>query len=605
MKSFMKMLGFLKSQWPKFVASLFFMMGFSALNGISLGMLVPILHVLFKANTGDYSSISGLSPSIKKFLIKYVFQYPPIQAVERLAIFIVIVYFLKGIFMYFGRIFTAMVNEGIARDLRNRLFAKMMELPLGFFHSMSSGDISARFINEVTLVKTTFTNGFYVILKEGLNMIAFLIVALWASWQLTLLTLILVPIASGIVVLLGKKIRKRANKANIMMGKIGKQLSEALGGIKIVKGFATEEREIEKFRKRSGDFYKAYVRFESVNALGSPLTEFVTSIIAGLILFVSAHLIFQYHTLSPEKFFVFLAASLSLMSPLKRVTQANLILQQGIASMWRLFDILEAEPEPGVKHRGRVKFKRIRNSIKYDHVYFTYDGEKWALKDINFEIRKGEKVALVGPSGAGKSTIADLLLRFYEPTKGRILIDGLDLKEYDLKSYRRKISVVPQETFLFDGTIYENIAYARPDATENEVIEAAKKAKVHEFVMKLPKKYGTFIGERGVRISGGERQRIAIARAILRDPEILILDEATSSLDSYSEEIIKKALSELLVGRTALIIAHRLSTILNADKIIVINKGEILDIGKHKELYERCKLYRELADLQFISSGVL
>ena len=604
MKSFIKMLGFLKSQWTKFVASLIFMMGFSVLNGISLGMLVPILHVLFKANSGDYSSISGLNPTLKKILVRYIFQYPPIQAVERLAVFIVVIYFLKGIFMYLGRIFTAMVNEGIAKDLRNRLFSKMMELPLSFFHSMSSGDISARFINEVQLVKTTFTNGFYVILKEGFNMIAFLIVAIWASWQLTLITLILVPVASAIVVLLGKKIRKRANKANIMMGRIGKQLSEALGGIKVVKGFGTEEREIDKFKKRSWDFYKAYVRFESVNALGSPLTEFVTSIIAGLILFVSAYLIFKYHTLSPEKFFVFLAASLSLMSPLKRVTQANLILQQGIASMWRLFEILEAEPEHGIKHRGRLTFERLKQGIAYEDVYFTYDGETWALRGVSFEIKRGEKVAIVGPSGAGKSTIADLLLRFYEPTRGRIIVDGHDLKEYDLKSYRRKISVVPQETFLFDGTIFENIAYAKPDATREEVIKAAKRARVHEFVMRLPEKYDTLIGERGVRISGGERQRIAIARAILRNPEILVLDEATSSLDSYSEEMIRHALEELLVGRTSLIIAHRLSTILNADKIIVLNKGKILDIGKHRELYERCKLYRDLANLQFISQEV-
>ncbi len=600
MKSFIRMLGFLKSQWLNFVLSLIFMMGFSALNGISLGMLVPILHVLFRANSGDYSSISGLSPTIKNLLIKHILSYPPIQAVERLAIFIIGVYFLKGLFMYLGRVFTAMVNEGIARDLRNRLFSKMMELPLGFFHSISTGDISSRFINEVTLVKTTFTNGFYVILKEGFNIIAFLVVALWASWRLTIITLVLVPVASGIVVLLGKKIRKRANRANIMMGKIGKQLSEALGGIKVVKGFATEDREIEKFRKRSSDFYRAYVRFESVNALGSPLTEFVTSIIAGLILFISARLIFQYHTLSPEKFFVFLAASLSMMSPLKRVTQANLILQQGIASMWRLFEILDAEPEPGLVKRGKIQFNKLKDSIVYDGVYFSYDGKKWALQDISFDIRRGEKVALVGPSGAGKSTIADLLMRFYEPTKGRILVDGMDIRMYEIKSYRRKIAVVPQETFLFDGTIFENIAYARPDATMEEVIEAAEKAQVHEFVMKLPDKYETLIGERGIRISGGERQRIAIARAILRDPEILILDEATSSLDSYSEEMIKKALDELLVNRTSLIIAHRLSTILNADKIIVINRGKIMDMGTHEELYKRCKLYRDLANLQFI-----
>ncbi len=598
MKDYFKLLSYLKPYVLEFLLAFVFMVLFSALEGISMGMLSPILKVLFGMSKGFTPTGSGIVAQVKVFINKFVLQYPPIEATKRLAFLMILIYFLKALCSYFQKIFSVMVQEKVTRDVRNSLFSKILELPYSFFNRINSGEIISKFINDVNLIRVAITDGLSTLIRESLRSVAFIVVAFLASWKLSIATLVLVPVSVTVVLEIGKRLRRRSQRAQEKMGLMGHHLAETLGGIKVVKGFGTEEQECTRFRRKTHDYYKARMRFEYLGALGSPLTEFLSVLVAAVILLYGARLIFIEKSLSPDGFFVFLAAALSLMQPLKKISQANVHIQHGIAASRRIFEILELKSDERLHRKGRP-FEGVREQIEFVNVYFSYREGMPTLRGVSFVIKKGEKVALVGPSGAGKSTIADILAGFYEPDRGSVLIDGYDLREYDLQSYRSKLAIVPQETFLFTGTVFDNIAYAVPNAKEEDVLKAAELAQVTAFLSRLPDGIYTKLGERGCTLSGGERQRIAIARAILRNPDILILDEATASLDAESERLVNEALEVLMEGRTTLIIAHRLSTVLKADKIVVIDKGEVIDIGKHEELLERCELYRYLYELQF------
>ncbi len=599
-RTILELLSFLK-QHKLLAATAFVLMGISSLlNGISIGMFSPILKVLFRtAQASEFNISNSKLQWINDLLQPFIFSVDPLTATKRISMLIVGIYFVKFIFNYTQKISSVMLQEKIVKDIRIKMFHRLLELPLSFFHRTSVGEIISRFINDVTLVRQAFVDGIFVMVAESLNAVVYILLAVIISWKLTLFTLFLVPTSMLLFALIGKKLRKRSTRTQEKMGDIGEHLNESLNGIKIIKIFSAEGSELKKFVERAKLYYRAVLRFEYLSSLGPPLTELFTAIIASIVLVYGAKLIFIEKSLTPDTFFVFLAASLSTMRPLKRLFQANTFIQHGLAATERITGLLKEPSEFEIMSYGKLKFEKLHRSIEFDDVWFMYNGRKQALKGVSFEIKRGENVALVGPSGAGKSTIADMLAGFYLPQKGKLLIDGVDIREYDIREYRKKIAVVPQEPFLFSGTIYENILYARPDASRDEVIKAAQIAAAHDFIVKLPNGYETTVGERGVMLSGGERQRIALARAILRDPEILILDEATSALDSESEELIHQALQKILEGRTTLAIAHRLSTILEADKIVVIDDGQVKDIGRHAELIDRCELYRRLYKLQF------
>jgi len=594
MKELRKLLFFLKPHLIKFSLGALFLLFFSLTRGLILGMLSPLLRVLFGVESPLNIRGGFIQKKIFLFLESHYLNLSPLQATFNLSLTIVLLFLASSIFFYVGKVLMIGVEERMLKDLRDRIFKNIIEMPYHFFHKVKSGEIVSKFINDVGLIKGALRDGIYVILWEGTTAFVYIGVAFLACWKLSLLSLILVPLATFFIFFIGKHLRRKSRKTQERMASLGQHLTEKIGGMKVVKGFGAEEREYQNFKKKILSYYKAKLRLEYLSALGSPLTELLSSIVAASILLYGANLIFIEKSLSPDRFFVFLAAALSLMQPLKRISMANAPLQQGIAALRRLKDLLEEK-----KFEKRKKeFKGFRSSIEFKEVSFSYSDERPALHNVSFEIRKGERVALVGPSGSGKTTIADLIIGLYTPRKGRILIDGADLSSYDLSSFRKKVAVVPQDPVLFSGTLLENIRYANPDASLDEVLQAAKKASVLGLIEKLPSGIETMVGERGISLSGGERQKVALARAFLRNPQILVLDEPTSSMDSKSEEEIREALKLLPKETTVIIIAHRLSTVREADKIIVLELGRIVDIGKHEELLKRCQLYRNLCELQ-------
>ena len=589
------LLSFMGRHWFLFSASFLMALLGSLSEGIAVGTLSPLLRVLFNQE--------GLPPFLSDprlawlgNLIKtHILGVSPMLAVSRLALFMIVLYGLKSLFNYLHRAWASAVQEGVTRDIRDALFRKLMRVPLSGFSRLSSGDIMARFSSDAEQAKRALTDGFFVLLQEGLKGIVYLVIAAIASWKLLLFALVLVPVSMLLITYVGRKLRKRSGRAAERMGDMNRYLYELLSGIKVVKISAQEKEEELRFSGHNRSYFSSMMRLAWMANLGPPLTEFLTALVAAGMLLYSANLIFLEGSLSPDQFMVFLVSALSLMHPLKMLFAANAPIQQGLASMARVGRVLGVPEE---KREGR-EFPGITEGIEIRELWFAYDPGVPVLKDINLSIKKGERLALVGPSGAGKSTLADLLAGFGEPTKGEILIDGTRLSDFSVTSYRRKVSLVPQETFLFSGSVFRNIAYARPDADVASVVRAAEDAFAHDFIQELPDGYDTELGERGARLSGGQRQRIALARALLKDPDLVILDEATSALDSESEEAVKSALERVLSGRTSVIIAHRLSTVLSADRIAVLNEGRLVDVGSHEELMERCPLYRRLYRLQF------
>jgi len=589
------LLAFLGRHWFLFSASFLMALLGSLAEGIAVGTLSPLLRVLFNQE--------GLPPFLSdpRFawlgnLIKtHILGVSPMLAVSRLALFMIVLYGLKSLFNYLHRAWAAAVQEGVTRDIRDALFRKLMRVPLSGFSRLSSGDIMARFSSDVEQAKRALTDGFFVVVQEGLKGVVYLAIAAIASWKLLLFALVLVPVSIILIAYVGRKLRKRSGRAQERMGDMSRYLYELLSGIKVVK-ISTQEREEEgRFAWHNKAYFSSMMRLAWMANLGPPLTEFLTAIVAAGMLLYSANLIFLEGSLSPDQFMVFLVSALSLMRPLKMLFAANAPIQQGLASVARVGRVLAVPEEP----RGGREFLGMRDGLEIRELWFSYDPGVPVLKDINLFIKKGERLALVGPSGAGKSTLADLLAGFGSPEKGEILVDGVSLREFSPVSYRRRVSLVPQETFLFSGSVFQNIAYAKPDADVASVIRAAEDAFAHDFIQELSEGYDTELGERGARLSGGQRQRIALARALLKDPDLVILDEATSALDSESEEAVKSALERVLAGRTSVIIAHRLSTVLSADRIAVLNEGRLVDVGTHDELMERCPLYRRLYRLQF------
>ena len=513
---------------------------------------------------------------------------------------IVGLYFLKGIFYYGQAYLMSYVGQRIVADLREKLYHHLQYLSLSFFTKTPTGILISRLTNDVTLIQGAVSSAITTVLRDSFTIIALTVVVFYRDWKLACIAFIILPLAAIPIVKFGKKLRKFSIKGQIRMGFITSLLQETISGNRIVKAFTMEDYEYRRFSAENDRFFKVLMKRQKIRALSSPVVEALGGLgIAGIVL-VGGYGVIQGNS-TPGTFGSFLAALLLLYKPIKSLSTVNDIVQGGLAAGSRVFELMDTTPDIRDADEA-VSLNGISDGIKFEHASFKYEDEM-VLKDINLDVKVGEVLALVGVSGAGKTTLVNLIPRFYDIDEGHITIDGRDIRTLTIKSLREHIGIVTQQTILFNDTVRNNIAYGDVTRSEEEIVEAAKAANAHGFIEKLPLGYDTIIGEQGVKLSGGERQRISIARALLKNAPILILDEATSSLDSESEFQVQVALERLMANRTVFLIAHRLSTIRNAHRILVIDNGRIVEEGTHDELLAMNRIYKRLYQMQFRDDG--
>jgi subfamily B ATP-binding cassette protein MsbA len=509
---------------------------------------------------------------------------------------IIVLYVLKGWASYVQAYKMKKIGQAVVRDIRNNLFSHLQRLSLSFYHRHSTGSLISRFVNDILLVQESVTMALASLLRDTLTIICLVGVIFYRDWRLAIVAVVVLPAALYPITRFGRTSRRVGKKSQVQMGNLSAILHESVTGAKVVRAFTMEEEEIKRFKAENSRLYSLYLKMKRVEALSPAVMEVLGSLgAAGVVLFGGYQVI--NGSMTPGTFFSFLTAVLLLYQPIKRLATVNNRIQEALAASDRVFAILDTEPDV-LDSEGAANLETVTGGVTFRDVTFGYSSDM-ILRDLDLEVAVGEKVAIVGASGAGKSTLVNLIPRFYDTAEGAVLVDGIDIRELSLRSLRSLIGLVTQETILFNDTIYANIAYGRPGAAKEQIVEAARAAYAHDFITSLPKGYETVVGERGLMISGGERQRICIARAILKDAPILLLDEATSALDSEAAKIVQDALGNLLQGKTAFIIAHSFATVLKADRIAVLDDGRIVQQGKHQELLGKSPLYRRLYELQF------
>jgi len=594
MNDYFKLLKFVRPYYGLFAIAII-CMGFSAIfDGVSLAMMVPLAD---KVLTNKKIIIPAKLPDFLANLVDNINNTPPEALLSYMVVIVLLLFFLKGIFGFFQSYFMSDIGQLVVRDIKAKLYAKIQSLSLNYFTHKRGGELMSRITNDVKLVENAVSYGSTDLVYQSLQVVVFSVVIFFIYFKMALISLVFLPLISLPIIKVGKVLRKLSKRSQEKVADTNSLLYETIMGARIVKAFNMEEYEIGKFNKVNNEYYKLSMKSIKRTLLLNPATEFL-GCIAGVVVFFWCGREVIAGKLSFGIFGLFLGSLLSLIRPFKKLSQVNALNQQAMAASERIHEVLETQPsvkEPAFP-RELSDFKR---DISFSDVWFAYS-DKHVLKGISLRVEYGQMLAVVGPSGTGKSTLVDLIPRFYDPQEGSVLIDGTDVRDFSLKSLREQIGIVSQETILFNDTIRANIAYGGPGASDSQIEEAARRAHAHDFISRFPQGYNTVIGDRGVKISGGERQRIAIARALLKNAPILILDEATSQLDSTSERIVQEALDSLVCGRTVFVIAHRLSTVRNASKIVVLDKGVIVEQGTHSQLLENKGLYKRLYDAQEI-----
>ena len=597
MSLYRRVLELVKPYWPKLALAMLCMVFYSVLTAAQAFLVKPVLD-------GVFLKKEGIPPFIQNMIVQLhldgFFLKKDLEMLRLLPFVIILLFLLKGIFNYGQSYLMNFVGLRIIADLREKLYNHLQTLSLSFFTKMPTGILISRITNDVNLVQGSVSSTITGLLKDAFTIIFLVGVVFYRDWKLAIIAFIIFPLAIIPIKEFGKRMRKFARKGQQRIGLLTTLLHETITGNRIVKAFNMEDYENRRFAEENERLFKTFLKRVRVRALSMPLMELLGGIAAAIIIWVGGYSVVRGE-LTPGTFFSFLAALFMLYAPIRDLSKVNLEIQEGLAGATRVFELLDTTTE--IKEiEGAISLPPISKKIGFQKVDFKYD-EEIVLKDISFEVNVGEVIALVGMSGAGKTSLVNLLPRFYDVEKGQILIDDHDIRKVTLKSIRDQIGLVTQQTILFNDTVRNNIAYGSPKCSEREIMEAAQAANAHEFIQRLPQAYDTIIGEQGVKLSGGERQRLSIARALLKNAPILILDEATSSLDSDSETEVQKALERLMKGRTVFVIAHRLSTIRNAHRIIVLSGGQIVEEGTHEELMTANGEYRRLYDLQFKDDG--
>ncbi len=604
-KIYMRLLGFARPIRKYAIPYFFYSLFYALFNSLTFLLIMPILKTMFDA---DYTFVyvEKLPPlafnqeyltALFNFTYSHLFtEYNPKNVLLLLAIVTIFVSLLSNLFRYMGAWTVENMRTRTLQRMRNEMFSKVVDMNVGYFSDQRKGDIISKITSDVGVVQFCITNTLQVAFREPFLIIGYTVMMVAISWELALFSVLFLPVVALIIGSIVKRLRHPARTSQQRMGELVSTLDESLSGIKVIKSYNATGYVKQKFYDLSEDLARLTLSMARRQQLASPMSEFLGISAVGVILVFGGSLVFK-DALSPEGFIAFIAMFSQITRPVRTFIDQFSNINQGIAAGERIFSIIDAQSEIQDKP-GAIELDGLKDKIEFRDIHFSYDGSREVIEGISFEIKRGETVALVGPSGGGKSTLSELIPRFYDVKAGDILIDGVSVRDYTQDSLRAHMSVVAQDTVLFNDTIEGNIAMGKAGATHEEIVEAARIANADCFIQEAPEGYQTNIGDRGVKLSGGQRQRLSIARAVLKNPEILILDEATSALDTESEKLVQDALNKLLVGRTSVVIAHRLSTIHNADKIIVVDHGRVAEQGTHTELLAKGGIYAKLIELQ-------
>ena len=593
--------------WPYLLASSVAALAFVMLNSFSIWLTASLVNNILT----DFDSISKeqiawshadqltLNERFKYIANQLILQGSQLDSLRRLCLIIFSVFLFKNIFLYIKNILVSYVQFSLIVRIRNRLYMHIHALSMSYFNRIKSGELASVMMNDVNVMQNAFTTTFQKLLVEPLNILFFGAILFIIDWKLSLVALLILPLAGFLYVSVGVSIRRKSKRIQEKIASIMHILTEALYSIRVIKAFATKHHEIQKFETEGNRYFHLLFRRAKLNNLATPINEIIGVLIGVILLWYGGMQVIQTQTLTSEDFLRFIFMLFAMLAPIKTLGMVNITIQNSLAAADRVFKVIDSKPDINDKPDAK-EIESFSEEIRFDNVSFDY-GEKSVpvLKNVSFSISKGSVVALVGSSGAGKSTIADLIPRFYDTTSGSLKIDGEDIKEYKLSNLRKMMGIVSQEVILFNDTVKNNISYGQPETKEIDIISAAKSANAMEFIDSLPEGLDTVIGERGIKLSGGQKQRLSIARAIIKNPPVLILDEATSSLDSESEKLVQQAIEQLMKDRTVLVIAHRLSTVKNADEIIVLEKGQVVEMGNHETLIKKGQTYHKLYTNQF------
>lgn len=603
MKKFLRILAYIKPYWAHALLNVLSNILVIVFSLVTFVMLIPFLNLLFgiedlvTIKPEFHFNAESVIGYLNYIISKIILEQGKVDALIFICLFLLSTFFLRNLFRFLAMFFLAKVRVHAVRDIRDEIYHKILILPISYYNQRRKGDIMSRITNDVQEIDVSIMHYLEIIFRDPITIIAYYVTMMIMSPELTLFVTILLPMTGYVIGVIGRNLRKESKVGQARFSGLLSVVEETISGLRIIKAFTAIGFSDFRFRELNRNYSKMMVKILRTRDLSSPMSEFLSSVVIIIVLWYGGRLVMgDSGTITAAVFITYILIFSQIIPPAKSFSTGYYSIQKGIASAERIFEILDAE-EVIIEKQDPVRVHNFKDKIEYKSVSFSYETEE-VLSQVNVEVPKGRVIALVGPSGGGKTTFVDLLPRFYDTVGGKIMLDGINIRDYRIDDLRSLMAIVTQESILFNDTVYNNIVFGKPDVTKEDVIAAARVANAHEFIMAMEEGYETNIGDRGAKLSGGQRQRISIARAILRNPPILILDEATSSLDSESERQVQDALLKVMKDRTSIVIAHRLSTIKFADEIIVLEKGRIVESGNHDQLMKTGGLYKRLHDLQ-------